>query len=112
MEKRNPNQNTFNSNIEMFRFIVFGYLKNNYSYKFYKNLEYHIVNSSMSEYKCISIVILRGCGEFKLEIDIKSKTIKHIGDYQKNRSYPVGIIIEKAINKYCNHEFIPQSNRG
>lgn len=104
MEKCNSNQNAFNSNIEMFRFIVFGYIKNNYSRKFYQNLEYHLVNSSIKSNKCVAIVFLRGCGEFKLEIDIKNKTITHYGDYHKNRNYPSDKIIDKAINKYSDHD--------
>lgn len=86
---------------ELFRFIVFGYLKNNYSRNFYKNLEYHLVNSSITDKKCIAIVLLRGCGEFKLEIDIDKKKINHSGDYQKNRKYPSENIIDLAIQKYA-----------
>ncbi|WP_312306528.1 hypothetical protein [Chryseobacterium sp.] len=100
MDVCNSNQNEFNPNIEMFRFIAYGYIKNNYSRKFYKNLEYHLVNSSIKESKCVAIVFLRGCGEFKLEIDLNNKTIKHSGDYQKNRNYPLDKIIDLAIKKY------------
>lgn len=101
MEKCNSNKDSFDSNIEIYRFIVYGYLKNNYSYKFHKNLEYHIVNSSMLANKCIAIVFLRGCGEFKLEIDINKKTIRHSGDYLKNKKFPNDKIIDLAIKKYA-----------
>lgn len=87
--------------IDMFRFIVYGYLKNNYSKNFYQNLEYNLINSSIKENKCVAIVFLRGCGEFKLEIDIDKKTIKHSGDYQKNRRHPSEKIIDLAIQKYA-----------
>lgn len=104
MEKCNSNKNASDSNIEMFRFIAYGYIINNYSRKFYKNLEYHLLNSSIKESKCVAIVFLRGCGEFKLEINISEKTIKHSGDYQKNRRYPSEKIIDLAIQKYSNHD--------
>lgn len=85
---------------KIFQYIVYGYLIKNYSKEFIRDTKHHLVIGSMTNKKCVAVIV-RSCGNyFNLDINLKKKTIQHIGVYQANREYPNDVLIQSALDKF------------
>lgn len=81
-------------NIKKFREILKRYMNMNYSKKFLRSGKYHLVNSSVTEYKATG-VFTRCTGDgFNVYFDLKNRKIERQGSYGTHRNTPIDLIFE------------------
>ncbi|WP_298845594.1 hypothetical protein [uncultured Clostridium sp.] len=84
--------------------IAYGYILKNYSNNFLNRVKERIKVVFVEPLKGVVHIHCASTGnEFKLNIDLKKKSIEHRGCYSKNKGYDSKTLIDENVNSLLTH---------